>query len=135
MVLTSKGLGRGRSTTSLITILTRALVQEMPRVIIASKRKCLFHKTRAVGTTSIFKRTAEPEIVLKTMVAACKKADCFFCQIWVMPTSIGGCGCLCPHQSKGAKRAKFTVDVSSRSWSRFTICSLLYQMLHEMREL
>src|SRR5437588_11667526 len=44
-----------------------------------------------------------------------------------MPTSTGGCGCLCAHHARGAKRTNWTVDRSSKSRSRFTLYFLLIQ--------
>ncbi len=77
VIWTNSGLGRGRSTILCITILTSALVQEMPTVMTASKCRCRFHKSSAVGMTIIFMRTAEPAMVLNTRTATCKDLGCF----------------------------------------------------------
>jgi hypothetical protein len=58
-------------------ILASAHVQEIPIVMIASNLRGLLHKTAAVGTTRIFRRTAEPLIVLKAVLVARNQVACF----------------------------------------------------------
>src|SRR6266496_2744857 len=116
---TSKGCGRGRWTNRLISVLTRALLQEMPIVMSASTRMRLLQKTMAVGTASTFKKTAEPRSVLTTNTIRRMSEGCLCCSVRVNTISTKGCGCLRVHQARGTNSANWMIEASSSSWSSF----------------
>src|SRR5437762_1908838 len=84
--------------------------------MIASKRRRLAQRTRAVGTTSTFKEAVEPVSVLTIRITNCKKGERFFCKTCVMASSTGGRGCLWAHQARGTKSTNWTVESTNMNF-------------------